>query len=205
MSPKFARVRRVAFVALACYGLLLGLILHTPLADWMVRPLVVWPAPQPGNAIVVLAAWATPNRILNEEGVWRTLEAARMYRKGLAPTILISGGGNSPAAMGDLLREVGIPPSAVEFELASEDTHESAVNVGRLARSRGWKGVVLVTDAKHMARATGAFAREGVHVSPAPSMMWEMWWDRPYDRYRKLHGAIHEYGGLLYYWWRGWI
>jgi uncharacterized SAM-binding protein YcdF (DUF218 family) len=104
-----------------------------------------------------------------------------------------------------MLRELGIPEGVVDFERESTNTHESAVCVARMSRTRGWSRVILVTDAKHMRRARGAFVKEGLSVIPAPTMTWELWWGQPYDRYRKFAGALHEYAGLLYYWWRDWI
>ena len=205
------RLLRIGTRVTAAYGLILFLVLYTPLSDWMVKPLFVWPQAAQRDAIILLTSYATPNGILNQEGIWRTLEAARLYRSGTAPTILISGGpsrddgGDSGAAMAALLNELGIPRSAVDLDRASTNTHESAMNVARLARIRGWTRIALVTDAKHMRRARATFVREGLIVSPAPSMLWELGWEQPIERYRKFHGALHEYAGLLYYWWRGWV
>ncbi len=205
------RLAKTATVAAAAYGVFFFIVMYTPASDWMVKPLFVWPQVTQANAIVLLTSYATPNRILNEEGIWRTLEAARLYRAGTAPVILVSGGrseglvGDSSAAMATLLNDLGIPKTAVEFERVSLSTHESAVNVAKLARIRGWTRIALVTDATAMRRARAAFVREGIAVSPAPSMLWELGWEQPYDRLRKFQGALHEYGGLLYYWWQGWI
>jgi uncharacterized SAM-binding protein YcdF (DUF218 family) len=211
MHASVTKLGRFVLWALALYGVALGLILHTPVADWLVRPLVVYPDPRPADAIVVLSAWATPAGILNEPGVWRSLEAGRLYRRGLAPVILVSGrspsgdGGDPSRAISAMLQEVGVPKGAIELDSVSSNTHESAVNVARIAAARHWSRILLVTDGRHMRRARAAFVHEGVTVAPAPSMVWELWWEQPYDRYRKFDAAAHEYVGLLYYWWRGWI
>ena len=211
MRSLIAKLRRLAVWALASYGVAVALILYSPLPDWLARPLVVEADRRPADAIVVLSAWATPDRVLNEPGVWRSLEAGRLYRQGLAPLIVVTGrspsgdGGDPSLAISELLQEVGVPAAAIELERVSSNTHESAVNVGRMFVARHWSRVLLVTDAGHMRRARGAFLREGMTVSPAPSMRWVLWWEQPYDRYRKFDAATHEYAGLLYYWWRGWI
>ena len=72
-------------------------------------------------------------------------------------------------------------------------------------RGTGRRSILLVTDAKHMRRARGAFVRVGLEVAPAPTMLSELGWGQPWDRYRKFYSALHEYGGLAYYWARGWI
>lgn len=211
MRALIAKLRRPVLGALAAYGIAMALILYSPLADWLARPLHVQPELQSADAIVVLSAWATPERILNEPGVWRSLEAGRLYRRGLAPLIVVTGrspsgdGGDPSLAIAELLEEVGIPKTAIELERESTNTHESAINVGRLSAQRRWARVLLVTDAAHMRRARAAFVHEGMTVLPAPSMPWVLWWEQPTDRYRKFDAATHEYVGLLYYWWRGWI
>jgi len=211
MPSLIARLRRPALWTLAAYGTAVALILYSPVADWLVRPLVVQGDIRPADAIVVLSAWATPDRILNEPGVWRSLEAGRLYRRGLAPVIVVTGrspsgdGGDPSLAISELLQEVGVPERAIELERVSSNTHESAVNIGRMFVARHWGRILLVTDAAHMRRARGAFLHEGMTVSPAPSMPWVLWWEQPHDRYRKFDAGMHEYGGLLYYWWRGWI
>jgi uncharacterized SAM-binding protein YcdF (DUF218 family) len=211
MRALIAWLRWLALWGFASYGVALALILYSPATDWLVRPLVVEPELRPADAIVVLSAWATPERILNEPGVWRSLEAGRLYRRGLAPLIVVTGrspsgdGGDPSLAISELLQEVGVPGTAIELEQVSSNTHESAVRVAKLFADRHWQRVLLVTDAGHMRRARAAFAHEGVTVAPAPSMPWMLWWEQPYDRYRKFDSATHEYVGLLYYWWRGWI
>lgn len=205
------KVRRALLWTLASYGAAVAIILYTPVCDWLVRPLVVPADLRPADAIVVLSAWASSERILNEPGVWRSLEAGRLYRRGLAQRIVVTGtnpngdGGDPSLAIGELLQEVGVPHEAIELERASVNTHQSAVNIGKLFAARHWQRVLLVTDAGHMRRARSAFVHEGMTVSPAPTMPWALRWEHPSDRYRKFDAITHEYGGLLYYWWRGWI
>jgi len=204
-------LRRLIVGGLALHGLAMLVIMYSPVADWVVRPLIVSAEPAPGDVIVVMAAWASPDGTLNESGVWRTLEAARLYRLGRAPSILLSGTSTKPgngdpvAPMAAMLSDLGIPASVISFDRESTNTHESAVVVSRIARERGWSRLVLVTDAKHMWRARAAYRKQGAIVIPAPAMGWEMWWGQPYDRYRKFLGAVHEYSGLAYYRWMGWV
>jgi uncharacterized SAM-binding protein YcdF (DUF218 family) len=210
MQRAWDRLRRLTVWVLAVYGAAVATVLYSPVANWAAMPLIVEAHHDSADVIVLLTAWATPNGILNEAGVWRTLEAARLYRAGLSHHILVTGGptgegGDPGAAMVAMLGELGVPKDAIQLEDGSANTHESAVNVARLLLPSGRNHVLLVTDGKHMRRARGAFERAGLRVSPAPAMQWELWWEQPYYQYRKMDGAVHEYVGLLYYWWKGWI
>ena len=87
--------------------------------------------------------------------------------------------GDSLTASGKFLQELGGPAAAITFENRSNDTHDSAVNMAAMARARGWKRLVLVTDATHMRRTRAAFVHEGMTVSCEPTMMWRIGGDAP--------------------------
>lgn len=197
------------------YGLALVLILHTPLVDWFARPLFLPSAANPASAdvIVLLGAWASPRGDLNEPGLRRTLRAAELYRQSIAPRIVVTGStpanpesGSAVMAMGLLLRRLGVPETAIDLESQSENTHDSAVNVASLAKKRGWRTVALVTDAGHERRALASFRKAGLTAYPvSPPAIWDLGGEQPSARLRKLGTLLHEYGGLAYYRWRGWI
>jgi len=208
-------VKRIGAVILglcAAYGFLLLCIFYTPLADYLAHPLHVPADLRPAPAIVVLTAYVSPNGVLNESAMRRTHAAARLYHRGLAPLMIISGGNpttpedSQPADfMAEFARELGVPQSAIILDKKSENTHFSAINVAALCHARGIDHVLLVTDAVHMRRAKASFEAQGLSVSPAPADPWALWWESPEVRLRKFWAAIHEYGGLLYYKWKGWI
>jgi uncharacterized SAM-binding protein YcdF (DUF218 family) len=203
---------RVSVRLAAVYGLLLALVLYTPVTDWFAYPLLPPTDDARGDVIVVLSAWATSAGELNESGVRRAMVAARLYHSGVAPYIVVTGRrplstdeGDALEASRRLLGELGVPPAATTIEDHSANTRDSAVNVGKLARERGWNRLVLVTDATHMRRTRLAFARERLQISCMPTMLWEIGGERPSIRLAKLGAVVHEYGGILYYWSRGWI
>ena len=197
---------------LATYGVLVLAVFYSPLADYMVGPLRVPAEEQPAPAIVVLTAYVAPDGTLNESAMRRIHTAARLYHRRLARLVVVSGG--DPAAASDLqpadfmagfAGELGIPPTAIIVEKESQNTHFSAVNVAALCRQRNIQHVLLVTDAVHMRRAAAAFRVQGLSVFPVPADPWSLGWETPEIHLKKFWAALHEYGGLLYYWWKGWI
>jgi uncharacterized SAM-binding protein YcdF (DUF218 family) len=197
---------------IAVYGLALAIILYSPVTDWAAYPLLPTANIPSGDVIVVLSAWANVNGELNESGLRRAIAAARLYRHGVARRIVVTGGrpieddqGDALQASVHFLADLGIPPAAIMLEDRSTNTHDSAVNVARLARARGWSRVVIVTDAVHLLRTRLAFAHEQLSVSYEPAMTWMIEGDQPSIRLAKLDAIAHEYGGLLYYRLRGWI
>ena len=101
-----------------------------------------------------------------------------LYREGVAPLIVMSGGGGpvaEAAVMRDLAQEAGMPETALLLEPESRDTFENAANTARLLQAVGKSRVVLVSDRLHLPRAARLFRRAGLDVVgvagvPASSM-----------------------------------
>lgn len=135
------------------------------------------------DAIVVLGGGTRqqlpprPSHEIGEAGD-RVIYAARLYRAGVAPVILVSGAhgplsndGQIPEsrAMADLLIFFGVPPDAIILESVSKNTYENAVESSKLLAAHDLSSVVLVTSAMHMPRAYGVFAQLDLTVIPAPT------------------------------------
>lgn len=178
-------------LAAAAFGLGLGVLwlASTPvLSEALVaavesrNPPVPMDAVPAADAIVVLGGAigpARPPRLAADlsDGADRVLHAARLFRAGKAPLVIVSGGAgpvggdDAPESrdVADLLVEWGVPRGAVVEEASALDTRGNAVETKRLLDARGAKRVLLVTSALHMPRAAAAFRAAGVEVIPAPT------------------------------------
>lgn len=147
--------------------------------EWRYLPPAELPRAQ---AIVVLGGgteskqYPRPDVEVNAAGD-RVLYAAQLYRQGVAPVLLLSGGsigwqdgdGGTPAAdMAVILKNIGIPESALWLQNRSQNTHEDAVYSAAMLKEAGISRVILVTSAAHMPRSVALFEHEGIDVIPAP-------------------------------------
>jgi uncharacterized SAM-binding protein YcdF (DUF218 family) len=187
-------------------------VFYSPVADYVVQPLWVPSEPKPVPALVVLTAWVSAEGVMNESALRRTMAAARLFRSGLAPLVIISGGDPTRAPerqhadfMAEFAGELGVPRSKILLEKGSKNTYESGVKVSSLCRDRGIRRVILVTDAVHLRRAVAVFEAQGLEVLPVAADPWTLGWETPQARLAKFLAALHEYEGLLYYRWQGWI
>ena len=107
----------------------------------------------------------------------RVLYAAKLYKEGAAPNILLSGGnlgfstsrGDTPAQeMQDLLVLTGIPQEVIWLQSKSQNTYEDALYSSRILRENGFEEIILITSAMHMPRAKALFEEQGISVIPAP-------------------------------------
>lgn len=134
------------------------------------------------DAIVVLGGATrsiSPPRVmpdLNEHGD-RILYAAKLYKDGKAPLIVLSGGRiewfgkeeSEATDMARILELTGVPKEAIIQENNSLNTHENAIFTKKILEAKGIKKVLLVTSAFHIPRSLKIFARQGIEAIPAPT------------------------------------
>ena len=87
--------------------------------------------------------------------------------------LLLSGGNGGPgpseaAVMRQLVLEHGIADARIVTEECSRNTFENGVYTGRIMRDRGWRRLLIVTDAWHMRRALYVFRRLGIDAGGDP-------------------------------------
>jgi len=165
-----------------------------------------------GGAISPMAPPGRPHPDMNAaaDRIWH---GARLYKKGVAPKIILSGGRGpgledrselqtEAQAMRMLLLDLSIPQSALVLEDTSRTTRENAAQTKRITAGGP---VALVTSAFHMPRAMKTFARAGVPADAYPTdfrvaPQTEPLWSRTLPRAAALADsemAIKEYLALI--------
>lgn len=194
--------RRRAAVALVAAGWLWLLAWSLPVVSDSLRGAIearagprAVDAVAPAPAIVVLGGAVAPAQPplrpqpdLNSasDRVWH---AARLYRAGKAPLVILSGGSRpeeAPEAEGmrRFLLDLGVPASAILLESASRNTAGNAELTAQMLRQRQVRRIILVTSALHMPRARRAFEALGLEVVTAPTDFEVV--DKPLDLLRLL-------------------
>jgi uncharacterized SAM-binding protein YcdF (DUF218 family) len=129
---------------------------------------------QPADVIVVLGAQVRPGGRPGQALTRRTRHAVELYRAGLAPYIICSGGlGAHPpteaeAACG-LAERLGVPPAALVREGQAHSTEENALYTAAIMRARRWETAIIASDGYHLYRAALLFRRAGVAAYPSPA------------------------------------
>jgi uncharacterized SAM-binding protein YcdF (DUF218 family) len=160
--------------------------------------------------------------VLTPVAASRVLEAARVFRALDHPWLISSGGVRQPSKakrpsavpMRDALASLGVPVERILVESSSLTTRDEAVLVAPMLRALGAESCVLVTSQSHMPRAERAFRAQGVLVVPAvvpdyppnfpgDAAFGQYWPDR--EGFRLSSALVHEWGGYIYYRWRGWL
>ncbi len=131
------------------------------------------------DGIIVLGGFSTYNeefdRINFTGSSDRLMQAIQLYKKGVAPQIIITGGSGSitfqehkeGTRVAKYLRDIGIPDSAIVIENASKNTYENAVMTAKLLNSiRPNRKYLLITSGYHMRRSLGCFSKAGLNCIP---------------------------------------
>jgi uncharacterized SAM-binding protein YcdF (DUF218 family) len=185
-------------------------VTFTPFPNWLAGRLIVPPRIESAEAIVVLGGGIEDSHTLSVISLRRTIQGIRLYRQGLAPTIIFSGGkaGQEVAeakVMASLAVELGVPSTAIWVETKSNDTWTEALEVARLAQPKGVRKILLVTDPFHMKRASVAFERAGFQVLSASLEIAVANARKPEARLNLMRRVCQEAVARLYYWIRGQI
>lgn len=160
----FRFLRWPALVLLLAWAGLAGLLDHFGQTD----------RARPADAIVVLGARVTPQGVPGDSLRGRTLAAAALYRRKLAPKLICTGGvGRYPPAearaAATLAEQQGVPAGDILLEERSTSTWENAQNAAAICREHGWRRVIVVSDPYHLWRARRDFALAGIEAYPSPA------------------------------------
>ncbi|MEQ6122292.1 YdcF family protein [Reichenbachiella sp. MALMAid0571] len=111
------------------------------------------------------------DRVHFQKGADRIIHAVQLYKEGKIKKILISGGSGSllypeESESNDLNHfalMAGVKKRDIILENESRNTHENALNSGKIIKEENIKGnVLLITSAFHMKRAQACFKKENV-------------------------------------------
>jgi uncharacterized SAM-binding protein YcdF (DUF218 family) len=144
----------------------------TPLTGAVYRALAMEAELRPADAIVVLGAGMTREGELSANSLRRTVYGVRLYRRGLAPRVILLGpekhGMIEAEVRGRFVAELGVPAQAVIIESEGHTTRDEARLVARRLSAFRPATILLVTNLHHIPRARLLFEREGMVVAPAP-------------------------------------
>jgi uncharacterized SAM-binding protein YcdF (DUF218 family) len=129
---------------------------------------------RPADAVVILGCRVGPGGVPSDSLRARTLHAVELYKRGLAPAIVCTGGlGTNPPEESRVEAELalrrGVPASALFRENRSHSTLENARFAAEICRAHGWKRVIVVSEPYHLYRAAACFRRVGLDPYPSPA------------------------------------
>lgn len=153
---------------------------------------------------------------------YRLLRALKLWDAGVVEKILITGDGTSfLRADGSSDKELflecmyllGYPKEIFEFEQCATTTYENALLTCNMLKKKHIKGedCILITSSYHMMRGLACFRKQGYEMPYCCSAYrtridhrWRAFLPDK-DVYRSWKITFHEWGGMVYYWWKGYV
>jgi uncharacterized SAM-binding protein YcdF (DUF218 family) len=148
--------------------------LRASIARVLARPLDprdVASPPAQADAIVILGAPLRPDGTLPPLAEERVRTGVELYRRGLAPVIVVTGGhcprgfehtAAEAEGMARWVRAAGVPELALRVDRKATSTRENALRAAEILLPEGRRRVWLVTQPFHLRRALYLFRRAGL-------------------------------------------
>ncbi len=221
--------KRAPFHVLFWLGLLTVYLLSIgPVSDFLLKPLErqylsVNPSGLKADAIVVLSGDIRKKSFPRDDievGGNRVIKAIRLFNRGAAPVIIMTGGSGAlfdqtfkeALYMKEFAVEFQVPKDRIFTETQSRNTRENVFYTKQILDKLKAKRIILVTSAFHIPRSYALFRKMGVDAVPVASDFYVT--DENYNAFSFIPSAgslnlssiaIKEYVGILVYWLMGWI
>ncbi|MCX5751423.1 MAG: YdcF family protein [Candidatus Saganbacteria bacterium] len=145
----------------------------------------------------------------------RVFEAARLYKEGWAPWVVMCG---TPLLWkyneADIMKEeavyFGVPERVILLERKARSTYDNAEFVLPLLKKWGFKKIILVTSPCHSRRAGLVFkkvcSKDKIKVivhAVVPNQFTLYKKDKWWTDHESTQRVVGEYMSLLFYWWKG--
>jgi uncharacterized SAM-binding protein YcdF (DUF218 family) len=155
---------------------------------------------QSADVIVLLGSMVYPGGRVSPSLERRALHAAALYRRGLAPRVLCTGGIGTYAPSEAIVAcsrvvELGVPASAIILEDQARNTEQNAAYTARLMRESRWQSAIVVSDGFHLYRATTMFEQQHIITYPSPSEATA----GPMNSVERVLRELREAVGVLWY------
>lgn len=119
--------------------------------------------------------------VLGGEPLARPLEAARLYKEGVAPRVFVTGSGDASKCK-RVLMEAGVPAKAITLENKSTTTYANATLLKPFLEEAKVRSALIVTSPFHTRRALATFRKVIPSVTFGVTDASIGWWSRPEGR-----------------------
>ncbi len=201
-TTALGRLRRWLFRLLAAGGLLVVLVMATPVDIWWAHAYAGSIDQPKGDVLILLSAARDDQGAISYSSYWRARYALLAWRRGGFRNIVVSGGGGE--GIRDFLIAEGIPSQAIVSDPAANSTRENGMDTVRLFSTMPGTKVLLTSDF-HMYRAQRVFRHLGMQVVPYPVPDVMKLGQHPYGRLSGFQTLVIETGKIFYYRLRGWM
>ncbi|MCX5715332.1 MAG: YdcF family protein [Candidatus Omnitrophica bacterium] len=201
-----ARRKAVRLCIICILGYLF--LFKTPFVWFLASPLKISDLPRAADAIVVFGGGVGETGSPGKSTIERARYAAELYLKGYAKKIVFSSGYtynyNDAGNMRLLALSVGVPDKVILLEEKANSTYENALFSKEILKK---SNILLVSSPYNMRRASLVFNKwaKDIKVFYTPVIRCQFYDRREGRRLEQIMALAHEYLGIVYYRFKGYI
>ncbi|MBN3038399.1 MAG: YdcF family protein [Candidatus Omnitrophica bacterium] len=209
---KFYRMTRKRLIRLVVGVLLVYFVLfHTPFLWFMAKPLKITETPKPADVIVVFAGGVGESGKAGQGYEERVMYAIDLYNRGFADKIIFSSGFTYAIKEAEVMKAIAvsldIPERNIKLEKNASNTLQNVVFTKRVMETNDWDSALVVSSPYHMRRLKLVYRKNAPEIeatlTPVPNSLF--YGDEEEVALRHIRAIVHEYLGIIYYWWKGYI
>ncbi len=212
-----ARVRMIKLVVI--FLIAYGLAFYTPVIWYAAGPLLISQPPVKADCIVAFSGGVGESGKAGQGYEERVEKAVELYSKGYADKLIFSSGHTyrfkETLVMKALAISLGVPEGAIILEDEAKNTFENVKFSKQILDRRGWNSILLISAPYHMKRASLVFNKiaKDIKVTYVPVTNGHFYahtfgasgTGRKQINIEQIRGILHEYFGIIYYWFKGYI
>ena len=201
------RMAKVLFAAIMVYVL----IFYTPLIWFLAEPLKISQPPQKADVVVVFGGGVGEEGSPGKSTIERARYAVELYKSGYVNRVIFSSGYvykyNDAENMKLIALSAGVPEKDIILEQKANSTYENVKFTKEILDIYNWSSILLVSSPYNMRRASLSFKKlnENLKIIYAPVINPQFYHRGRKVRWGQIRAIGHEYLGIIYYWWKGYI
>ncbi|MDP2904832.1 MAG: ElyC/SanA/YdcF family protein [Candidatus Omnitrophota bacterium] len=215
----YKKTSRTALKSAAAVLAVYLMLFYTPLVWILAGPLKISQEPLKSDCIVVFAGGVGESGKAGQGFEERVNRAVELYKEGYAGKILFSSGYkyffDEVLVMKALAVSFGVPENAIILEDKAKNTVENVKFSTEILDKNHMNSILLVSSPYHMLRAKLVFNKISRNISVTCTPVNDSLFyavdgkEGPGKKFGKMisteqiKGIVHEYMGILYYWWKG--
>ena len=202
--------KRFLSILIPCV-IVLFVLFKTDFLWWVASPLKIEDAPKKADVIVAFGGGVGETGSPGKSTIERARYAVDLYKAGYSDKIIFSSGYwynyNDAESMKFLALSMGVDDEDIILEQQANSTYENVIFTNQIMNKYGWGSFLLISSPYNMRRASlvlDAYAKDK-EVAYMP-VKYSQFYDRIYGvRLEQINAIIHEYLGILYYFFKGYI
>lgn len=207
----YKTVRRKIFVAIAICSVFYLILFKSYFLWFLASPLRIDESPKKADVIVVFGGGVGETGNPGKSTIERARYAAELYKKGYADKVIFSSGYtyayNDAENMKLFAISAGVDEGSIILEQKANSAYENTLFTKEILDKNGWDEILLISSPYNMRRLELVFNKltSGIKVIYTP-VKHSQFYDRSNGvKLEQIKAIAHEYFGMLYYWFRGYV